>query len=91
MPVGTDFFPGSETERGGEAMKTGKERDLFENCDVTQAVFRLAFPTVIGQIILVIYNIADTFFVGLTGNDAMLAAVPTHTVFTGLSIAFMTS
>ena len=56
-------------------MKTGKERDLFENCDVTQAVFRLAFPTVIAQIILVIYNIADTFFVGLTGNDAMLAAV----------------
>ena len=42
---------------------------------MTKAVFRLAFPTVIGQIILVIYNMADTFFVGLTGNDAMLAAV----------------
>lgn len=56
-------------------MNAVKERELFENCGVTEAVFKLAFPTVIGQIILVIYNMADTFFVGLTGNDAMLAAV----------------
>ena len=56
-------------------MNAEKERELFENCGVTEAVFKLAFPTVIGQIILVIYNMADTFFVGLTGNDAMLAAV----------------
>jgi len=56
-------------------MNTVKKRELFENCSVTEAVFRLAFPTVIGQIILVIYNMADTFFVGLTGNDAMIAAV----------------
>ena len=51
------------------------EKELFETCSVTKAIFRLAFPTVIGQIILVIYNMADTFFVGLTGNDAMMTAV----------------
>ena len=56
-------------------MNTEKERELFEKTRVTAAVFRLAFPTVIGQIILVIYNMADTFFVGMTGNDAMLTAV----------------
>lgn len=56
-------------------MNAEKEQELFERCGVTQAVFRMAFPTVVGQIILVIYNMADTFFVGLTGNDAMLAAV----------------
>lgn len=56
-------------------MNTEKERELFENCSVSKAIFTLAFPTVIGQIILVIYNMADTFFVGLTGNDAMLTAV----------------
>lgn len=56
-------------------MNAIKERELFEDFPVTKAIFRLAFPTVIGQIILVIYNMADTFFVGLTGNDAMLAAV----------------
>ena len=47
-------------------MNTDKELELFENCSVSRAVFRLAFPTVIGQIILVIYNMADKFFVGLT-------------------------
>lgn len=56
-------------------MNTEKERELFENRSVSKAVFALAFPTVIGQIILVIYNMADTFFVGLTGNDAMITAV----------------
>ena len=56
-------------------MNAARDRELFEEKRVTSAVFRLAFPTVIGQIILVIYNMADTFFVGLTGNDAMLAAV----------------
>lgn len=52
-----------------------KEKELFENCSVPRAIFRLAFPTVIGQIILVVYNMADIFFVGLAGNDAMMTAV----------------
>ena len=56
-------------------MTAVKEKDLFENKKVLVAIFQLAFPTVIGQIILVVYNMADTFFVGLSGNDAMLAAV----------------
>ena len=52
-----------------------REKALFENSPVLHAVIRLAFPTVIGQIILVIYNIADTFFIGLTGSDALMTAV----------------
>jgi Na+-driven multidrug efflux pump len=36
---------------------------------------KLAVPTVFGQIILVIYNMADTFFIGLTGSDIKLTAV----------------
>ena len=50
------------------------EQDLFENSPVLKAILRLAVPTVIGQIILVIYNMADTFFIGLTGSDAKLTA-----------------
>ncbi len=52
-----------------------KEKMLFESSPVWQAVLKLAFPTVIGQIILVVYNIADTFFIGLTGSDAMVTCV----------------
>ena len=56
-------------------MISEKEKDIFENRSVWEAVMHLALPTVLGQIILVIYNMADTFFVGLTKNDAMLSAV----------------
>lgn len=52
-----------------------KEKQLFEETPVFNAIIRLALPSVMGQIILVIYNMADTFFVGLTGSDAMLTAV----------------
>ena len=49
-----------------------REKTLFEDSPVLEAIVRLAFPTVIGQIILVLYNMADTFFIGLTGSDAMI-------------------
>lgn len=52
-----------------------EEIELFENKPVFNAIMNLAFPSVIGQIILVIYNVADTFFVGLTKSDSMIAAV----------------
>ena len=50
------------------------EKDLFERSPILKTIFRLAIPTVIGQIILVIYNMADTFFIGLTGSDAKITA-----------------
>ena len=48
---------------------------VFEQYPVVRAVLALAVPTVISQIILVIYNMADTFFIGLAGSDAMITAV----------------
>lgn len=56
-------------------MKDTEKLELFANCPVWKAVIKLAVPTVIGQIILVVYNMADTFFIGLTGSDAMITAV----------------
>ncbi len=52
-----------------------ENKELFENKPVLPAVLKLALPSVAGQIVLVIYNMADTFFVGMTGSDPMLAAV----------------
>lgn len=54
---------------------SGRNITLFEETPVLRALLRLAVPTAAGQIILVIYNMADTFFIGLRGNDAMLTAV----------------
>ncbi len=50
------------------------EKSIFETVPVLKAIFQLAIPTVFGQIILVIYNMADTFFIGLTGSDAKITA-----------------
>ncbi|MCR5087530.1 MAG: hypothetical protein K6B39_09075 [Lachnospiraceae bacterium] len=48
---------------------------IFEREPVPVAIAQLALPTIVGQIILVIYNMADTFFIGLTGSDAKIASV----------------
>ena len=52
-----------------------QEARIFAEAPILKAVLSLAIPTVISQIILVIYNMADTFFIGLAGSDAMLTAV----------------
>lgn len=44
-------------------MKT-KEEVLFEEAPVGRAVLSLVVPTVISQLITVIYNMADTFSSG---------------------------
>ena len=52
-----------------------QEARLFNDMPILRSVLTLAIPTVISQIILVIYNMADTFFIGMTGSDAMLTSV----------------
>ena len=42
---------------------------------IPRAVARVALPSVAGQIVMVLYQMADTFFVARTGSDAMIAAV----------------
>ena len=38
------------------------EEELFEKIPVPQAVATLAIPTIISQVVTMIYNLADTFF-----------------------------
>ncbi|WP_300080802.1 MATE family efflux transporter [uncultured Thomasclavelia sp.] len=51
------------------------KRELFETVPVKKAVATLAVPTIISQIVTIIYNLADTFFVGQLSNPYMVAAV----------------
>lgn len=50
--------------------KLVKEKRLFENSPVLKAILTLAIPSVLGQLILVIYNLADTIFIGLAADQA---------------------
>ena len=49
-------------------------REIFETLPIPKALKAMAVPTVISQIIILIYNLADTFFVGKTDNPYMVAA-----------------
>ena len=49
-------------------------REIFETMPVPKALATLAIPTIIGQLIVLIYSLADTFFIGRTGNPYMVAA-----------------
>ena len=53
----------------------GNEKELFENMPVRKAVLTLAVPTVVSQLIVLIYNLADIWFTGQTGDSRQVAAV----------------
>ena len=43
---------------------------LFEQTPISKAIVAMVIPTLISQIITVIYNMADTFFVSKLGTSA---------------------
>lgn len=48
---------------------------VFEEKNLSKAIMRVGLPAMLGQLTTLIYNIADTFFVSLTKEPAMIAAV----------------
>ena len=52
---------------------TETNKRLFEELPVPQAVRALAVPSIIAQLIILIYNMADTFFIGRVNNPMMVA------------------
>jgi len=69
-----------------------KRTEIFENMPVPSAVLAMAGPTVISQLIALIYNTADTFFIGRLGDPLQVAAVsiaaPASLLLTALSNLF---
>ena len=81
LGLSTDIKTGKGTAYG--RMKAADEkadnrieaREIFETRPVPAALARMAVPTIVSQLITLIYNIADTFFVSLTKEPVMIAAV----------------
>lgn len=48
---------------------------LFEKMPIPKAVMTLAIPTIISSLVMVIYNLADTYFVGMINDPIQNAAV----------------
>lgn len=45
------------------------KKEIFEKAPVHKAVFNMALPTILSMIVMILYNMADTFFVGQTHNS----------------------
>ncbi len=56
-------------------MENEEKIELFENIPVRKAVIKLSVPTVLSSLVMVIYNLADTYFVGMLNNPIENSAV----------------
>lgn len=65
---------------------------IYESMPIRKAVLTLALPTIISQLITVLYNMADTFFVGQMNDPDQVAAatlaMPAFVLLTGIANLF---
>jgi len=57
-----------------ESVKNDK-KELFETVAIPRAVAALCIPTIISSLVMVIYNLVDTYFVGMLNDPVQNAAV----------------
>ena len=55
--------------------QAAEKKELFESVPVSRALMAMSVPTVISQLINLIYNTADTIYLGMTGDAYKTAAV----------------
>ena len=49
--------------------------DIFQGRSVPATIAKFAIPTILSQLVTLLYNLADTFFVGHTNDPAQVAAL----------------
>ena len=66
--------------------------EVFEKAPVPKAVLKNAIPAMAAMLMVLIYNLADTFFIGQTHNDILVAAVslatPVFLIFMSVGTIF---
>ena len=60
--------------KSSDSKSTVSKQELFASTPVPKALVTMAVPTIISQLINLIYNMVDAFFIGRTGKSYMLAA-----------------
>lgn len=56
-----------------------KTTEIFQDAPVPRAVISNVVPSIVSMIMVLIYNLADTFFIGQTKNAYMVAAISVAT------------
>ena len=72
--------------------KEGNNIEIFRDAPVPKAVISNVIPSIISMIMVLVYNLADTVFIGQTNNDFMVAAVslvtPVFLLFMAVGMLF---
>ena len=73
-------------------MDNQKSMEVFSKAPVPQAVFKNALPAIAAMLMVLVYNLADTFFIGQTHDALQVAAVslatPVFLMFMAVGTAF---
>lgn len=73
-------------------MENKKSMELFSNAPVSQAVLKNALPAMAAMLMVLVYNLADTFFIGQTHDALQVAAVslatPVFLIFMAVGTMF---
>lgn len=56
-------------------MEDKQKTILFEETPIPKAVIAMSVPTIISSLVMVVYNLADTYFVGMVNDPVQNAAV----------------
>lgn len=64
------------------------KQELFESVPVPKALVSMAGPTIISQLINLIYNMADTIYIGMTGDVYKTAAVTLSFTIFMMTVSF---
>lgn len=66
--------------------------EIFENAPIPKAVFSNIIPAIISMLMVLVYNLADTYFIAQTKNPYMVAAVsyatPAFLLFMAIGMLF---
>lgn len=57
------------------SMEDRQKTVLFEETPIPKAVMMMSVPTIVSSLVMVIYNLADTYFVGMVNDPVQNAAV----------------
>jgi multidrug efflux pump len=69
-----------------------KTQQIFRDAPVPKAVLTNVIPSIISMLMVLVYNLADTFFIGQTKDPLMVAAVPLlhqHLLYSWLSVCYL--
>ena len=58
-----------------ENAMANRNLEIFSNAPVPKAVLKKVLPAMAAMVMVLIYNLADTFFIGQNHNDILIAAV----------------